>query len=121
MSFDEMMLVDDPYDKALIETCHPSRWVNPTPAGKYNLVVLGGGTAGLVSAAGAAGLGAKVALVERNLFGGDCLNVGCVPSKGIIRAARAAHEARDGSEFGDTLATESRVAFSMPIRRMRKL
>ena len=79
-----MMLVDDRYDKQLIENCHPPRWVNPTPSGKYNLVVIGGGTAGLVSAAGAAGLGAKVALIERNLMGGDCLNVGCVPSKSFM-------------------------------------
>ena len=85
-----MMLVDDVHDRQLIENCHPPRWANPTPNGKYNLVVIGAGTAGLVSAAGAAGLGAKVALIERNLLGGDCLNVGCVPSKGVIRAARAA-------------------------------
>ena len=84
----------------LIENCHPPRWVNPTPNGKYNLVVIGAGTAGLVSAAGAAGLGAKVALIERNLLGGDCLNVGCVPSKGVIRAARAAFDSRNATEFG---------------------
>ena len=52
------------------------------------LVVIGGGSAGLVAAAGAAGLGAKVALIERHLLGGDCLNVGCVPSKSLIRSAR---------------------------------
>jgi hypothetical protein len=97
---DQMMLVDDAHDQRLIENCHPPRWVNPTPSGKYNLVVLGAGTAGLVSAAGAAGLGAKVALIERNLLGGDCLNVGCVPSKGVIRAARAAFDFRNGTEFG---------------------
>ena len=121
MPFDEMMLVDDPYDKRLIENCHPSGWVNPTPAGKYNLVVIGAGTAGLVSAAGAAGLGAKVALIERNLLGGDCLNVGCVPSKGVIRAARAVYDARNGSEFGVQLAGEPQAAFSAAMERMRRL
>jgi pyruvate/2-oxoglutarate dehydrogenase complex dihydrolipoamide dehydrogenase (E3) component len=115
------MLVDDPHDKQLIDNCHPPRWINPAPAGKYNLVVIGAGTAGLVSAAGAAGLGAKVALIERNLMGGDCLNVGCVPSKGVIRAARAAFEARSGSEFGVQLACAPRVAFAMAMERMRKL
>ena len=100
VAYREMLLADDVHDRQLIENCHPPRWSNPTPAGKYNLVVIGGGTAGLVSAAGAAGLGAKVALIERNLLGGDCLNVGCVPSKGVIRAARAAHDARSGTEFG---------------------
>lgn len=64
---DRMMLVDDVHDRQLIENCHPPNWINPKPAVKYNLVILGAGTAGLVSAAGAAGLGAKVALIERNL------------------------------------------------------
>ncbi len=61
----------DEHDRALVANVHPPDWRNPEPAPRYNLVVLGGGTAGLVSAAGAAGLGAKVALVERHLLGGD--------------------------------------------------
>jgi len=73
---------------------------NPAPADCYNLVVIGAGTAGLVTAAGAAGLGAKVALIEREFMGGDCLNVGCVPSKGVIRPARVIHDARTSGEFG---------------------
>lgn len=121
ISIGEMMLVDDAHDKQLIENCHPARWVNPTPTGKYNLVVVGGGTAGLVSAAGAAGLGARVALVERNLLGGDCLNVGCVPSKGMIRAARAAHDMRNGKAFGIRLDGKPEVAFATVMERMRKL
>ncbi|HKX50583.1 MAG TPA: FAD-dependent oxidoreductase, partial [Candidatus Binatia bacterium] len=120
-SFEKMMLVDDEHDRRLIENCHPPRWVNPAPAAKYNLVVIGAGTAGLVSAAGAAGLGAKVALIERNLLGGDCLNVGCVPSKGTIRAARAAHDARDASRFGVEIACEPQVVFAAAMERMRKL
>src|SRR5262245_43208520 len=120
-SFDEMMLVDDAHDTKLIENCHPPRWVNPMPAQKYNLVVIGAGTAGLVSAAGAAGLGAKVALIERNLMGGDCLNVGCVPSKGVIRAARAAYEARDGKAFGVQFDCKPDVDFAAAMERMRRL
>ena len=119
--FDKMVTVNDTHDKQLLENCRPSGWVNPTPAKKYNLVVIGGGTAGLVCAAGAAGLGAKVALIERNLLGGDCLNVGCVPSKGVIRAARAAHEARNGTEFGVTLPGEAAINFSAAMARMRRL
>ncbi|HYT54234.1 MAG TPA: FAD-containing oxidoreductase [Verrucomicrobiae bacterium] len=119
--FNQMLLVDDPYDQQLIANCHPLGRVNPTPAGKYNLVVIGGGTAGLVSAAGAAGLGAKVALIERNLLGGDCLNVGCVPSKGMIRAARAAHDARDGAELGIKLTGEPDIVFAVAMERMRRL
>jgi pyruvate/2-oxoglutarate dehydrogenase complex dihydrolipoamide dehydrogenase (E3) component/uncharacterized membrane protein YdjX (TVP38/TMEM64 family) len=120
-TLDKMMIVDDAHDRRVIENCHPPHWVNPTPAGKYNLVVIGAGTAGLVSAAGAAGLGAKVALVEHNLMGGDCLNTGCVPSKAIIRAARAASNARDGSRFGVQLDCEPQVAFAAAMERMRQL
>jgi ribulose 1,5-bisphosphate synthetase/thiazole synthase len=87
-------------NETLRSNVHPTDWRNPVPAGRYNLVVVGAGTAGLVTAAGAAGLGAKVALVERGLMGGDCLNVGCVPSKPIISAARRAAAVRDSTEFG---------------------
>ncbi len=120
-TFDKMMLVDNAHDRQLIENCHPANRINPTPAKKYNLVVIGAGTAGLVSAAGAAGLGAKVALVERNLLGGDCLNVGCVPSKAIIRAARAAHDARSGAEFGIQHSAQLDISFAAVMERMRTL
>jgi pyruvate/2-oxoglutarate dehydrogenase complex dihydrolipoamide dehydrogenase (E3) component len=120
-TYHEMMIIDDVQDKQLIENCHPPLWKNPTPAGKYNMVVIGGGTAGLVSAAGSAGLGAKVALIERNLLGGDCLNVGCVPSKGVIRAARAAHDASNGAEFGIQISEEPAIGFAAAMERMRRL
>jgi uncharacterized membrane protein YdjX (TVP38/TMEM64 family) len=120
-SIDEMMLVNDVHDRQLIENCHPPRWINPTPARKYNLVVLGGGTAGLVSAAGAAGLGARVALIERSLLGGDCLNVGCVPSKGVIRAARGVFDTRNGGEFGAPVNGAWGADFSAAMERMRRL
>lgn len=68
----------------------PLDYRNPTPASRYNLVVIGAGPAGLVAAVVAAGLGAKVALVERHAMGGDCLNVGCVPSKTLLAAASGA-------------------------------
>lgn len=118
---DHMIIPGDPYDRELVDHVHPSTWTNPTPKGRYNLVVIGAGTAGLVAAAGAAGLGARVALVERALMGGDCLNVGCVPSKGIIRAARAAHDVRTAGEFGVRLEGEPSVDFAAAMERMRKL
>src|ERR1041385_6066200 len=90
----------DVHNGRLVSYVQPPDWQNPTPAPRYNLVVIGAGTAGLVTAAGAAGLGAKVALVEKHLLGGDCLNVGCVPSKCLIRSSRAAADARDGERFG---------------------
>lgn len=119
--FSEMVIADDPHDRRLIENVRPPAWVNPAPAKKYNLVVIGAGTAGLVSAAGAAGLGAKVALVERSLMGGDCLNVGCVPSKALIRAARALYDARQGVEFGVCLEDEPHAGFADVMERLRRL
>src|SRR5712671_5933278 len=91
---------DDAHDQILLNNVHPADWVNPEPAPRYNLVVIGAGTAGLVTAAGAAGLGARVALVEKHLLGGDCLNVGCVPSKALLRSSRAAFDARMAGDFG---------------------
>ena len=81
-----------PPDSRLLAHVRPPGWRNPTPAARYDLIVIGGGTAGLVCAAGAAGLGARVALVEKHLLGGDCLNTGCVPSKALIAAARGARD-----------------------------
>src|SRR4030042_2483386 len=90
----------DVHNEALISNVHPTDWQNPEPAPRYNLVVIGAGTAGLVTAAGAAGLGAKVALVERRLMGGDCLNVGCGPSECMIRSSRVVADIRDANQFG---------------------
>jgi pyruvate/2-oxoglutarate dehydrogenase complex dihydrolipoamide dehydrogenase (E3) component len=95
--------------------------VNPVPAQCYNLVVIGAGTAGLVAAAGAAGLGAKVALVERHLLGGDCLNVGCVPSKALISAARVAATVRGAGGFGVHVPPGVRFEFGEAMERMRRL
>lgn len=111
----------DSYDRQLIGNVHPSDWRNPEPAARYNLVVIGAGTAGLVSAAAAAGLGAKVALIERELMGGDCLNVGCVPSKALIRAARAIGDVRGAGEYGVAVPAGVRVDFSAAMERMRRL
>lgn len=66
----------------------------------YDLIVIGGGTAGLVTAAGSAGLGARVALIERERLGGECLWNGCVPSKALLAAAAGAHAARAGTRLG---------------------
>lgn len=113
-----------PFDGAnaeLLRNVAPSRWTNPIPKDRYHLVVVGAGTAGLVSAAIAAGLGARVALVERHMFGGDCLNFGCVPSKAVIRAARAWHDARTASrDFGGP-AVAGDGDFGAAMARMRTL
>ncbi|MCG6963158.1 MAG: mercuric reductase [Acidobacteria bacterium] len=110
---------DDEQNRRLIDNVRPPGWVNPRPDGRYNLVVIGGGTAGLVAAAGAAGLGAKVALIERHLMGGDCLNVGCVPSKAVIRSARVAAEKREDERFGIRPGGPVEVDFPAVMQRMR--
>jgi pyruvate/2-oxoglutarate dehydrogenase complex dihydrolipoamide dehydrogenase (E3) component len=66
----------------------------------YHIIILGGGSAGLTVASGAAGIGAKVALVEKHKMGGDCLNYGCVPSKSFLRSAHLAHDINNNKEFG---------------------
>src|SRR5262245_14317326 len=111
----------DAYNQELVANVHPPDWVNPEPAARYNLVVIGAGTAGLVTAAGAAGLGAKVALIERELLGGDCLNVGCVPSKALIRASRACAAVRDAGRFGIEVPPGWRVNFPAVMERLRRL
>ena len=114
-------MTDDPYDLQVIENCHPPNYVNPTPTGKYNLIAIGAGAAGLVSAGGAGSLGAKAAIIERALMGGDCLNVGCVPSKAVIRAARAVYDLRMAKEFGIHLTAEPQINFAEAMERMRRL
>lgn len=111
----------DAWQASLLDNLHPGAWINPRPSGRYNLVVLGAGTAGLVCAAGAAGLGAKVALVERHLMGGDCLNYGCVPSKALLRAARVAHLVRGAAAFGIDTGVDATVDFATVMERMRRL
>ena len=118
----KMVTVDDPHDHQLLENCRPSGWVNPTPAKKYNLVVIGGGTAGLVSAAGAAGLGAKVALIERNLIGRRLFECRLRAVEGMSLAPRARRMKRGTApRFGVTLPGEAAINFSTAMARMRRL
>jgi len=115
------MLPDDEANRILMNHVHPEDWINPRPSGKYNLVILGAGTAGLVTAAISAALGAKVALIERHLMGGDCLNVGCVPSKGVIRAARAWQDVKKAAKFGVQIPDGVGYDFGAVMERMRQL
>lgn len=121
MKSEIIVLPEDKHNRGLIKNAHPSDWVNPEPAPRYNLVVVGAGTAGLVCSAGAANLGARVALVEKHLMGGDCLNYGCVPSKAIIRSSRVLAEVESASHFGVNPSGLVQADFSQVMERMRRL
>ncbi len=111
----------DDHNRRHLASVRPDGYVNPVPKERYHLVVIGAGPGGLVTAIAAAGLGARVALVERHLMGGDCLNVGCVPSKAVLRAARAWHEVRHGARDFAAPAAEGGGDFAAVMRRMRRL
>ncbi len=112
-------LADDPNEQERWRNLRPDGWRNPQPARRYNLVVIGAGTAGLTAAYSAAALGAKVALVERNLLGGNCLNIGCVPSKAIIRTSRLYAEMRDADRYGGCVPPDIRIDFAAVMKRVR--
>jgi pyruvate/2-oxoglutarate dehydrogenase complex dihydrolipoamide dehydrogenase (E3) component len=112
---------DNEHNRRLAANVRPDGWQNPVPDGCYNLVVIGAGAGGLVSSAIAAAVGGKVALIERGLLGGDCLNVGCVPSKAVISAARMAAAVREARRFGVEVSETVSVDFVAVMERMRKL
>jgi dihydrolipoamide dehydrogenase len=113
----------DEYNQRLVDHVHPDNWLNPQPAEIYDLVIIGAGPSGLVVAAGAAGLGLglKVALVEKNLLGGDCLNVGCIPSKALLRSARVVGEIRRARDLGINVPKYIDVDFPSVMERLRRL
>ena len=112
----------DEHNRRLLDNVSPTDWVNPEPSGRYNLAVIGAGSAGLITSAVAAGLGARVALIESHHLGGDCLNVGCVPSKGVIRASRMLAEARRAAlELGLSLGDDAQADFGLAMQRMRRI
>jgi pyruvate/2-oxoglutarate dehydrogenase complex dihydrolipoamide dehydrogenase (E3) component len=124
MSHDRTKAAPFPVDRndlELIKGAHPPHWRNPDPTGPYNLVVIGAGPAGLTAAREAASLGAKVALIERGLIGGVCINVGCIPSKSLIRTARLYADMRDAENFGGDAPDRLPVDFQRAMTRMRRI
>jgi pyruvate/2-oxoglutarate dehydrogenase complex dihydrolipoamide dehydrogenase (E3) component len=115
------MLARDAGNRTLLNNVHPEAWMNPRPADKYNLVVLGGGYAGILTAREAVKAGAKVALVERNLLGGVCLNAGCISSKAMIRTSRLYAEMRNAERYGAQRPENIHVDFPAVMERMRRV
>ena len=99
----------------------PATWQNPVPRGRYHLVIVGGGPAGLIAAESAVRRGAKVAVIEKNLLGGTCLNVGCIPSKTLIRTSRLYREMRDAERFGARVPGGIVVDFPAVMERVRRI
>jgi pyruvate/2-oxoglutarate dehydrogenase complex dihydrolipoamide dehydrogenase (E3) component len=121
MPHERLILPDDEHDQVLVRNTHPPDWINPSPCGRYNLVVIGSGTAGLTAAGGCAAVGGRAALIERYLTGGDCLVSGCVPSKGMISAARVAATVYGADAYGVDVRPGTQVDFPTVMERMRRL
>lgn len=113
--------LNDPSHRVLVDHVHPPAGRNPRCADRYNLVVIGAGPVGIAAAPEALALGAKVALIERDLIGGDRLNVGCVPSKAIIRTARLYAEMRAAESFGGQVPGAIGIGFATVMARMRRI
>jgi pyruvate/2-oxoglutarate dehydrogenase complex dihydrolipoamide dehydrogenase (E3) component len=94
---------------------------NPDPRGPYHLLIVGAGPAGLLTAQAAVRRGARVALIERNLLGGVCMNTGCVPSKTLIRTSRLYREMRDAEHFGGRVPGGMAVNFAAVMERVRRI
>ncbi|MBC8369589.1 MAG: mercuric reductase [Planctomycetes bacterium] len=114
------LLPNNEHDIQLQQLVGPTEWQPPQPKRIYDLVVIGGGTAGLVAAAIAAGLGARVALIESKLMGGDCLNYGCVPSKALLAVSHRLRYFREAEQFGMPSA-DGELDFAKVMDRLRKL
>jgi pyruvate/2-oxoglutarate dehydrogenase complex dihydrolipoamide dehydrogenase (E3) component len=106
---------------ALLENVRPPAWQNPEPAGTYDFVVVGAGPAGMLAARGAAILGRKVALIERELLGGNRLNVGCIPSKALIRTSRLYAQMCEPQDLGVPRPSGIHIDVAAGMQRIRRL
>ncbi|KAG7369729.1 dihydrolipoyl dehydrogenase [Nitzschia inconspicua] len=115
----------DEYNCKLLNEVHPRNYVSNANKKEgsfvYDLIAIGSGAGGLVSSKQSARRGAKSAMITERLAGGDCLNVGCVPSKALIRSARAVAQVRRAAEFGVIVSGEVTVDFEAVMARLRRL
>ncbi|MGH8157438.1 MAG: mercuric reductase [Rhodanobacter sp.] len=107
-------------DKRLADV-HPQAWANPKPAERYALIIVGAGSAGVAAAELAIAMGVKVAMIERHLIGGTCLNTGCVPSKALIRTARLYADMRNAARYGAKVPDPIDVDFAATMERVRRI
>ena len=107
------------FDRRWRELVFPEDYRNPQPRRRYHLVAIGAGPAGLVTSIAAAGLGARVALVERQAMGGDCLNVGCVPSKSLLEFTRRNPGASFDEAFTWLRQVRQKIAHHDSVERYR--
>ncbi len=114
-------LAEDAEERERAHNVRPDDWRNPRPVQRYNLAVIGAGTAGLVAARTAAAMGAKVALIERDRLGGTCLNTGCVPSKAVIRTSRLYAEMAHAEQYGAQVPADIVVDFSTVMQRVHAI
>jgi pyruvate/2-oxoglutarate dehydrogenase complex dihydrolipoamide dehydrogenase (E3) component len=112
---------EDAYERERIANIRPHTWSNPAPGEPYQLVIIGAGPAGLAAAQVANALGARVALIERDMIGGDCLTNGCIPSKTMIRTAQLYAEMRNARRYGAVVPCDITVDFPAVMERVRRV
>lgn len=118
----------DPINCEMYDNVRPLQWVDPdvTPSRPgekvYDMIAIGGGAAGMVTAAGTSSIGGTALMIEKSFMGGDCLVSGCVPSKAFLKSASIAHRLRSGAEnYGLEIQGEVKVNFGKVMERMRKI
>jgi pyruvate/2-oxoglutarate dehydrogenase complex dihydrolipoamide dehydrogenase (E3) component len=111
----------DKFNIEMFDNVRPLKWVDPKVDGnnKYDILVIGAGAGGLVTAAGSAGLGARACMIERFMIGGDCLVNGCVPSKAFLKACNVAKTVRTCEDYGISFSGEVKFDFQKLMGTMK--
>ena len=113
------MLFDEENNK-MYDNVRPRNWIDPNLT-DYDIIVIGGGAAGMVTSAASGIMGARAAIIEKGFIGGDCLVTGCVPSKAFLKAANVAHAARNGESYGVIIEGKVKIDFDKLMTRLRAI